>query len=228
MNRIVTCIILLNSAINLLGQDSLGNEIKVSSGEKTLELQLSPFGDSPINLNGIRGRWFSSDTKAFRLNFFLGYDSDTRITQQEDDFGLKELKDRTSVFTLSVRPGFENHILVSKRLSPYFGMEFDITYQTSGFRSELQLGSDVNYVKTINNNGFVRIGANAIAGMDYYIAKKLYVGTELGFGFNYTEFLAVKVKSNQIGFDEPDPVKQGSSLDIGPNVVAQIRLGYAF
>ena len=206
------------------------SSLKAQAGEKTLELQLSPFGDNPIDINGIRVRWFGTDQRATRLNVFVGYDSDTEITQQEDDDnGLEELKLRNSVFTMSLRPGFENHINVSERLSPYFGGEFDFTWQTSSVRDEFQSGvGDVDFVREVDANGFIRLGFNAIAGMDYYIAEKLYLGTEFGFGFSYTRLASIKIKSDQDNFDEPDPVKQGSLFDLGPNVVAEIRLGYAF
>ena len=207
------------------------SSLKAQGGDKTLELQLSPFGDTPIDINGIRVRWFGTDQKATRLNVFLGYDSDTQITQQEDtDNGLEELIFRTSVFTLSLRPGLENHINVSERLSPYFGGEFDFTWQTSSERDEFQVGGtdEVNYNRTVDSNGFLRLGVNAIAGMDYYVAEKLYLGTELGFGFSYTRLASIKLKSDQDNFEEPDPLKQGSLFDLGPNVVAEIRLGYAF
>jgi len=214
-----------------LAQVESGSDIKAVAGSKTLELQFVPFGSSPVNINGIRFRKFSSATKAFRINAFLGVDSDTDITQQEDtDFDLEELKDRSTEIAISIRPGFENHIVVSDRLSPYFGAEFELALQTTTFRSEEQNGSEVNYVaqRNLANSGFLRLGANAIAGLDYYVAKKLYLGTEFGFGFSYTNFLSVNTKSDVDGFTEPDPRKQGSAFDLGPNVVAQIRLGYAF
>ncbi len=227
MKRLIFTTCLLAALSGYTQSDS--TNVKVNGGEKTLEVQLSPFGDDPININGIRARWFSTDKKAFRLNAFLGYDSDTQVTQQGSGNGNDDLKDRATTFTFSVRPGFENHILVTERLSPYFGMEFDFTFQTTSFRSEQQTGGvQVNYTKRVNENGFVRIGANAVAGMDFYVAKKLYIGTEFGFGFSYTGLLAVKVKSDVAGFEEPDPLKRGSSFDLGPNVVAEIRLGYAF
>ena len=230
MNRKLFFITLIVLCFYSYGQDTQGS-YKVSGGEKTLELQFVPFGNNPININGIRARWFSSDSKATRLNMFLGIDSDTEIIQQENtDIDDKELKFVNSEFAISIRPGFENHLNVSERLSPYFGMEFELAYQTFSNRTEQQNGNVVNYVKTSNefNSGFARLGANAIAGLDYYVAKKLYLGTEFGFGFSYTSFLPLKVKSDVDGFTEPDPLKQGSSFDLGPNVVAQIRLGYAF
>ncbi|HNP18829.1 MAG TPA: BT1926 family outer membrane beta-barrel protein [Fulvivirga sp.] len=205
------------------------SDYKANGGEKTLELQFEPFGNNPIGLNGIRARWFSTSSSAFRLNLFLGINTDSQITQQEDtDNNLKELRDKFFTFSINVRPGFEKHLKGTERLSPYFGVEGDLAYQTSSSRSENQNGTDVNYFKTINDNGFFRIGANAIAGLDYYITKKLYLGTEFGFGLSFTKLLAIKVKSDATGFTEPEPAKRGSSFDLGPNVNAQIRLGYAF
>lgn len=220
-----------------LAQDVSDDAFKPVGGEKTIELQLAPLGNSPVTINGIRVRKFTSENKAKRLNIFIGLDSDTFITQQENsDFDQEELKASTTEFTISVRPGFEKHVNVSKKLSPYFGMEFDLTYRIYTEKREIENGSSVDYIKLINGtdiiganrSGFIRLGANAIAGMDYYIAKKLYLGTELGFGFSYTRFSDFKVKSDQSGFVEPDPEKQGRSFDVGPNVIAQIRFGYAF
>jgi hypothetical protein len=211
-------------------QESSGiSEFKAVGGEKTLELQFEPFGSNPIGLNGIRARWFSSRRSAFRLNLFVGISSDTDITQQEDtDLDLRELRDKDFTFSINIRPGFEKHLKGTERLSPYFGFEADLAYQTSTVKIENQNGAEVKYTKSINDNGFVRVGANAIAGLDYYITKKLYLGTEFGFGASVTKLNAVKIKSNVTGFIEPEPIKRGSSFDLGPNVNAQIRLGYAF
>lgn len=204
-------------------------EYKADANEMTLEVQFAPFGSNPISLNGIRARWFSSPQKAFRINVFAGLDSDTEITQQElESASLKELKNTSNVFSINVRPGFETHLKGTKRLSPYVGWEFDLAYQHSTFKSEFQDDQDVNYTKLVNENGFYRVGANLIAGFDFYVAKKLYMGTEFGFGASYTKLLPVKVKSDRDGFTEPDPEKRGGSFDLGPNVNAQIRLGLAY
>ncbi|HBH24073.1 MAG TPA: hypothetical protein DDY13_11710 [Cytophagales bacterium] len=205
------------------------SEFKPVAGETSLEVQFAPFGDNPIDINGIRARFFSSQRSAFRLNAFLGYDTDSEITQQENnDLNLLELKDRTTTFVVNIRPGFERHFKGTNRLSPYMGLEADLTYQTSTFKTENQSGDDINYLKEVNSNGFIRLGANAIAGFDFYVSKKLYLGTELGLGAAWTKLLPVKIKSDRSGFEEPDPVKRGSAIDIGPNVNAQIRLGYVF
>lgn len=215
----------------LMAQDTeeINSEFKPDAGEKTLEVQFAPFGSNPISVNGIRARWFRSPDKAFRLNAFISVNTDTEITQQENaDLNLKELKDKSFLFTVSIQPGYEFHLKGTDRLSPYFGWEADIAYRTSSFTSESQSGTDVNYIKQLNVNGFSRIGINAIAGLDYYVTKKLYLGTEFGFGAGLINLLPVKVESDMEGFEEPEPDKRGRSFDVGPNVNAQIRLGYAF
>lgn len=205
------------------------NTYKASSGETTLELQFKPFGENPIGLNGIRARKFTSDRTAMRLNVFLGIDSDSQITQNENsEANAKELRNKNFVFTINARPGIEKHLKGTERLSPYFGWEADIAYRTSSIKNESQVRDEVKFTKRINETGFLRLGANAIAGIDYYVTKKLYLGTEFGFGLAWTKLLSIKVKSDIDGFEEPDPVKRGSSFDLGPNVNAQIRLGYAF
>ncbi|MEQ8926623.1 MAG: hypothetical protein RLO81_12460 [Fulvivirga sp.] len=230
MKKILLFAILL-APFEIFSQDDIqpNESFKAVSGEKTLELQFVPFGDNPIDINGIRARWFKENGKVFRLNLFLGIQSDTNITQQEDsDLDLEELRDKDFSLTIGVKPGMEKHLKGTERLSPYFGWEGDLTYRTTSFKSEAQNGTDVNYTKFINQDGFIRLGFNAIAGLDVYITKKLYLGTEFGLGASWTKLLNTKVKSDLDGFEEPEPEKRGSSLDFGPNVNAQIRLGYAF
>lgn len=233
MNKFILIVFMVLPII-VWGQTSQSNEenaynYKPNAGEKTLEVQFTPFGNTPININGIRARWFTSQNTAFRLNIFVGYNTQSQITQQQNDNqNLLELKDKTTVYGIDVRPGFEKHLKGTNRLSPYFGFEGDIAYQSSIVKSETQSGTTVNYYKTINDNGFFRLGANAIAGVDFYLSSKFFLGTELGFGASYTKLLSIKVKSDVSGFTEPDPIKGGGSFSIGPNVNAQIRLGYVF
>ena len=215
----------------VFGQDdeTLVSQFKPAAGEKTLELQFAPFGDNPISLNGIRARWFLSEQSAFRLNAFLSFNSDSDIIQQEDDdLNREELKNKNVSFTINLRPGLEKHLKGTEKLSPYFGGELDLAYRGTSFKTEVQVSNEVKYNKQINANGFFRAGVNAIAGLDFYISKKLYLGTEFGFGVSLSKPLSVKVKSDRTGFEEPEPEKRGSSVDLGPNVNAQIRLGYAF
>lgn len=219
-------------SVSLFGQGPTTTEYKQVTGSKNLEVQFTPFGANVVSINGIRGRMFTSSTTALRLNLFLGAQSNSTITQQQDDTSNQlELKDKSSQFTLNLRPGYEIHFEGTDRLSPYIGAELDLAFQTSNDETEIQGGATGNTIitnSTINNNGYSRFGINAIAGFDYYFAAKLYMGTEIGFGFSNQKNSDIKVESTADGFVEPDPVKRGSTFNLGPNVNAAIRIGYLF
>lgn len=221
--------------------ESSEESLKFSAGDRNLEVQLAPLGGNPISINGIRYRSFMSSTSAYRVNAFVGYTSSSTITQQAvDSVDQKQLKDVNSSFTINLRPGYEIHFAGTKRLSPYIGGEFDFGYTRTAFKSELQNADDeIKYVRTVNgqvggsgpsSQGMLTLGLNGVAGFDYYFAKSLYVGAEFGFGFSYQSMLAAKQTSDQDSdnFTEPDPVKQGGSFNLGPNVNGQFRLGFLF
>lgn len=226
-------------AILLAGSSFMAQGQKFESGDMNLEVQFSPLSSNPIGISGIRGRSFLSENSAFRLNAFVGYNSETDVTQQEDsDNDLEELKDRETSFEIDIRPGYEIHLEGTDRLSPYFGGELVLGYKRTALRSESQnADGDVIYTKVTNGQtggngpseqGFINLGLNGVAGVDYYFAKKLYLGAEFGFGFSYQSFSSVKVDSDADGFDEPDPVVQGGELNVGPNFQGALRLGYMF
>jgi len=92
------------------------------------------------------------------------------------------------------------------------------------------------------------LGINLLAGFDYYIAKNLSLGAEFGFGFSTTSTPDLEDQTVQTTTvsttntavppvttttvthtikDSPAEV-QGSSWQLGPNVVGQFKLGWLF
>lgn len=208
-------------------EENDGSGFKPIGSDKTLEVQFAPLGGSPINIGGIKIRSFRSATSALRLNVFLGYSSESDITQQEDgDF--EELKDVSSEFNIVLRPGVETHFSGTDRLSPYFGSEVVIGLQLTGDKSEYQDGNDIEYTK--EKNGTFTFGINGLAGVDLYVAKRLYLGAELGFGLAFDKELATRTKYSDEDAepDSNDPIKNGGSFNLGPIVNGQIRLGWVF
>jgi opacity protein-like surface antigen len=204
---------------------SASGDYKPEAGEKSLEVQFSPLGGSPISIGGIRFRSFSSSTSAMRANVYLGYSSKTEITQQENsDTDQKELKDKESSFTIAIAPGIESHFAGTSRISPYIGVELPLAWNTKTSSSDYQNADDVFTNKT--TDGYFEIGLNALAGVDFYFTKKMYLGTELGFGLQYHKDSATKSKPGE--GDAPDDVKNGSEFTLAPNVQGQIRLGFIF
>lgn len=214
-------------------------QYRPAGGEKNLELMLAPLGGSPISMAGIKYRTFSSATKAMRLGVFLGFNNSSTITQDaDDDADMLELKKKASTFTIAVQPGLEKHFTGTERLSPYFGGYLDLNYTSKNEKEETQLSvggnPEVGYTQT--KSGSLGIGLNAVAGFDYYLAKSLYVGTELGFGLSTT--MPRTKKTETLGLNDDgtgtstesgeSKVDNERKFQVGPNVVGQLRLGWLF
>lgn len=205
-------------------------QYKPAAGERTLEVNFAPLGGTPVSIGGIKYRSFGSETKAFRLGLFLGYGSTATVTQDEDgDADQVELKDKKSTFTISLQPGIEKHFAGTERLSPYIGGVLSIGYGMTNEREEQQV-PDEAVGATITKGGSLDLGLNAVAGFDYYVANKLYLGTEIGFGVAMHSDMTKKVTYDNIegAEDSESKVDNKSTFNVGPNVVGQLRLGWVF
>lgn len=216
--------------------NSLDNiNYKPQGGDKSLELALNPFNSlgSTIELPtgfGIRFRKFTSESNAFRMGVNLTFSSIITITQQAvPASNLLELKNKGTFFGLSIRPGFEKHLLSSTRLSPYFGGEAIFGWHTSTVKSESQAGTAIQ--ESISKNGSpvfldgFTFGVGALAGVDFYIAKQLYLGLELNYSLKYTSVATEKFTDTSGNMTE---FNNGSVFEISPEAFASIRIGYIF
>lgn len=208
-------------------------QYKPTGGEKNLEVNFAPLGGSPVSIFGIKARSFNSDgTGAIRLGVFLGLANSAEVTQDaDDDTDAVELKDRMSSFSINIQPGIEKHMAGTDRLSPYTGAFVNIGYTSETEKTEEQWGdpADGNIGTTTMKSGALNLGINAVAGMDWYFTENAYLGCELGFGLAYSTDLTNKTEFE--GYEEnPDAgestVGNSSSFQLGPNVVAQLRLGW--
>ncbi|XWN38762.1 MAG: hypothetical protein ROO71_07365 [Balneola sp.] len=192
--------------------------IKPEKGDWVAEVNFSPFSSSPVSINYLRARKFIENKKAFRLGVFLGAD----IQKPDED-------QKNSTFEINIRPGIEMHFDGTEKLSPYIGGELDLAYKKSGST----FSANANQEFTIEGawssfgqeRGFYRIGLNAIAGADFYIARQLYLGTEFGFGFEFIKQADIVEKFNGTATNE---VKGGSTFQLGPNFNSALRLGFKF
>lgn len=204
-------------------------------GEGNLELMVAPLGGSPVTMAGIKYRHFGSATSAMRLGVFVGFQNKTTILQDEDAAtNLSELKKKESSITIAIQPGLEKHMTGTDRLSPYIGGYLDLNFTTKNTKEETQgPNNKVGYNK--DTKGSLGVGLNAVAGFDYYLAKSLYFGTELGFGVsaampmkNKTETVAFNANGDEVSTSGDSKKDNVSSIQVGPNVVGQLRLGWLF
>lgn len=222
-------VLFLTAAITLIA-GSVSAQYKPAAGERTLEVNFAPLGGSPITIGGIKLRSFRSETSALRLGVFLGYGSTTTVTQDENStLQQVELKDQEGSFDISIQPGIEKHFAGTERLSPYIGGVLNIGYGMTNKVEEEQV-ADQKVGTTTTKGGSLNLGLNAVAGFDYYVANKLYLGTEIGFGVAISNDLTKKVSYENItgATDTDSKVDTQSQFNIGPNVVGQLRLGWVF
>lgn len=216
MNKIITLLLITCSISALAQKDSILSK-KPLAKDFTAEVNFNPFASSPVTINYLRGRFFTTEKSAVRLGFTLGFQNDK---PQE--------KVTASSVELNLRPGYEWHFLGTDRLSPFYGIEADIAFKTSKFTDDNQF-ADISEIKGAWSTGgaelgFMRFGANFIVGVDFYVAKRLYLGTEFGYGFQYIRYSDIEVISQ---FDNSKE-EGGSSLQLGSNFNSSLRLGFVF
>lgn len=242
-------------------------QYRPEGGEKNIEVNFAPLGGNPVSITGIKLRSFSSQTSALRLGVFVGWSNESEITQEaaeritdteDPEYNDKgqvlnvELMDKTSTMSIALQPGIEKHFAGTERLSPYVGGFVNIGFTNKKETKQIGyapvgdgVGADESSVdqflgEDITKTGSLNLGLNGVAGFDYYIAKSLYLGAEIGFGFAMNRDLKSKTEST---FTEPNDdnsalvegtsenesvLNNKASMQIGPNVVGQLRMGWLF
>ncbi len=218
---------LIAAAALLIGTAAQSQDVKKQQGgEQNLEFLFAPLSGSPIGINGIKYRKFTSATTAWRASVFLGFNTSTdkRLEGFGDD--ETELKDTHSNFDIVIAPGIESHFAGTDALSPYVGAEATLGFSSTTNKNEFLDFNDKVYENKIKD-GSISVGVNAFAGMDWYFAHRIYLGAEMGFGILFTTDMDTKYSSDAEGAEDYDS-PNGSSLGIGPNVVGKLRLGFLF
>jgi len=174
---------------------------KQLGGEHNVEVNLTPFGNSPVDGTTIKYRNFLDDDKAFRVSLTVGSTSGTYAYWQEGeqlgDPVSPQLNMETSNTLIGIAPGYEIHFSGTDNLSPYFGIE---AYYMMGSRTDMieswgpndldNVGQPDVYVTwdLTNKQAYSSMGLNLLFGADYYFSDAIYVGFEAGLGFGTTSF----------------------------------------
>ncbi len=209
------------------------------SGTVSMEINFDPAqifssnGGTIFSLieNGIKYRKFSTSDRAFRLNAGLMFVKQTDIIQEADpDNDIPLLKEFTTGYRISLMPGFEKHYHGGDNLSVYTGMQFLLAYGKYTQKTEVEDGDGVGRITKVNwdddHKGALDIGAGFVTGVDYFIARNLYLGVEIGFGIRYSKFLDGKIVYED---GEEETFAQGNTFSIAPGLTtAALRLGWTF
>jgi hypothetical protein len=220
-------IFLFAAAAMFIGTAANAQDVyKQTGGEQNIEVLFAPLGGSPIGINGIKYRKFTSATTAWRAEVFLGFSNSTDIGTDFNSSGEPvEVKDRSSAFDIVLSPGLEWHLPGTDRLSPYYGAVANIGLSRSTERSEFVPDNSVE--ENTTKNGSLSLGLAGVGGFDFYFADNIYMGAEIGVGFGFTS-LSDTVQESTVSGSETVETPNGSSLDFGPIVQGRIRLGILF
>ncbi|MEN8120738.1 MAG: hypothetical protein ABFS35_10340 [Bacteroidota bacterium] len=212
---------------------------KQSSGDKNLELQFNPGaifatgGNVFSNPFGVSFRMFNSASSAIRVKANINYTNSTTLMQEADAaLNMAELTDHYSGLSISLRPGIEKHFAGTERLSPYVGAEAVISFSTNTDKAEYQdftvLPTVTVYEQTVKDDG-LSFGVAGVAGADFYIAKKLYLGVELNYGIYYSLATTVKVSDTNPSIDDVESkVGSPNTLSFRPGTMGLFKIGYLF
>ena len=199
---------------------------KQEQGDALVELEFSPLGASPLKITNLKARYFKSDDLALRIGLFLGGSSTPTYSEP---YSI-ELTSKTSNFNFNFRPGIEKHFEGTDKLSPYIGgeMSFAINRDVSSTQSHWAL--DTLEIQTQKNTASKStIGLNVFTGADIYLTDKIFLGVEIGFGFQYEGRGSTSVvwdnSENSLESDSNE-IGNSSNLQWGPNYQGTIRLGY--
>jgi len=202
-----------------LGAMAQDQDFKPLANSNTAEVNFTPFSGSPIQVSYLRYRRFIADKQALRLGLFVDHESDN----PEEDV-------KRSSTEFGIRLGTEFHGEGTERLSPFVGVELDVLLKSSSYKDNAD-GAILEEIKGawdpagFQERAFWRAGVNLIFGADYYVAKRLYLGTEFGIGFQYQ-------KTNDVKFTlsggTADDVKGSGSSQFGVIYNGALRLGFIF
>src|SRR6056297_2396669 len=161
---------LMAAAALLIGSTANAQDVfKQQGGEQNIEFLFAPLGGSPIGINGIKYRKFTSASTAIRATVFLGFNSEKDIMFGFADGDQIELESVMSEFDISIAPGMEWHFAGTDKLSPYYGGEALIAFSRTTDRTESQPGlefGEEDVVEETTKDGSLTFGVNGFCGVD--------------------------------------------------------------
>ena len=163
------------------------NKYKPENMSFSTELNYSPGGattDGQFSLPdyGAKVRLHLNEKMAVRLKLGLNTSTDKDVTYYESPTDQKEYErnSKESITTFSIMPGFEYHFTKYERISPYVGGEIGLLTSTAKTKTDNTENDD----KTETKRPGLGFGVNVFTGVDVYLCKGLYLGFELGLGYD--------------------------------------------
>ncbi len=226
--------ILLSLSMILVFVTFVNAQYKPSSGF-TAEVNFRPFTSTPIQVNYLKARMFLSENMALRMGIELNSYGKTEKTVFNAGTPTQLTEEtKSTYFIFGLNPGIEIHMQGTDRLSPYFGAELNISMKSAS-TDITNKGGVANKTEKYegcwsdgSNAAYSIFGLNLLFGTDFYITKNLYLGAEMGLGFQSLSEKDITFTATTGGVSNSITVPGGSESNLGVNFNSAIRLGWAF
>ena len=231
MKKIVfTAALFAASVIAVNAQESYKPEV----GSFGVEVAISPLAGS-VDFqqglqydNNIAGQakvsYYLNDKIGIRLGLGFGTSS-TKDDNGKSGDDLRRTSSSRSNF--SILPAFTYSFEGTERLTPYVGAGF--AFGSCSIESVSEVGK-VKTTTTNSGNRFNTFGFNVFTGFNYFFAKNLYVGVEVGIGFDSQKFKnqKVSVTGDPAWVAPAKPTNSSKNSSFGFIVNPILRLGWSF
>lgn len=216
-------------------------------GSFSTEVQFNPFNqDNSTTVGGLERlklRWFITDKNALRLRLGFGFDSN-KYTPNNND--ASDTWGRARKGDLNLDLGWEHHWHVGSRASIYAGLQGGVVRHFASGKYNLGDGDSYTYKNAVpkdwtNKGDFTKgyadranVGwtAGTFAGVDVYLYRGLYLGTEVSVDAESRRSLTVELNQN---FDHNNGSSQffktsdrERTTSLKYHVQPGIRLGWTF
>lgn len=213
-----------------LGISAVNAQYKPEENTWSTELNYSPGGAEngkfEIPEYGAKVRYHMNENLVLRVRLGFGISRDVQTTYFKD-LNDKEQKNYNTDFTnsFSLMPGIEYHFDRFERVSPYIGGELGFITGNTGNKSDNSQNDDYEVEKT----PVFGFGMRFVTGFDVYLCKGLYLGAELGLGYQYGS--AGRMTSEVSDGDSVETADGNSSTSshyFGFKVNPALRIGWNF
>jgi len=224
MKRIVLFFALSVFALNIFAQSDNEN-IKPKKGF-VLNVDFTPFEkNETAGFKGIGVKYMVNEGITLRFGLDWEYN---KLKDKNNDNNSYDISTSTALFGLNF--GIEKHFKTSSRLSPYIGCElgfdnFSSEYTEGRYEMQGATGQDVN--DNFYDRAYKSFSLNFLLGANYYFSKHLYLGTEIGLGFEKAWIDDVKDMYANSDFKMVSTSKP-TSYRIGQNFNPVLKLGFVF
>ena len=206
------------------------------AGSFGTELYLKPWNTNETFslIEGAKVRYFLTEELAVRasLNFYNNTTTDfSYVNNGNKDI---ETKQTNSYSNFGIAPGLEYHLFSTEKLSIYAGAELGVDFRSASYDEENDDNDAKVSTKGTNLNGDhsgLAFGASIFTGIDYYvISNKLYIGAELGLGYETFSSSEVVTKTTNGSGTTTERKDKDYVRDsrVGFYCLPSVRLGWNF